>query len=73
MCDEGTNDLYCGGRTGKQVLQTLHTNFPIATHKDNYGRNLLIVVIIALTFKVTYFALFYRRTTYSKGPKSISK
>jgi hypothetical protein len=55
------------------VLKSLNGNaFDVADPKDHYGRNLLIILAIAVVFKTIYFVLFYMRTTYSKGPKSSS-
>jgi hypothetical protein len=54
------------------VLKSLNTNYEIAQPENKYARNVLIVLAIAVVAKACYFVLFYRRTTYSKGPKSSS-
>lgn len=52
----------CFGRTGSQVLTSLHANFETFSSEDTLGTDIVICLGIAVGFKLVYIAIMLRKT-----------
>ena len=57
----GSSQNGCYGSTGRQVLQSMHSNYEISNATDIVARNFGYLVAIGLAFKLQYFVLLVRR------------
>lgn len=67
ICPGTTNELQCYGYTGVQVLDSLGQNFTSITGEDHILRNSMILLGIAVAFKLNYCLMFMLKTMGRKA------
>uniref|UniRef100_A0A0G4HW09 ABC transporter domain-containing protein n=1 Tax=Chromera velia CCMP2878 TaxID=1169474 RepID=A0A0G4HW09_9ALVE len=68
VCDEGIPVTSCFGRTGAQVLESVHSTFRTIDNQDTYWRDVGYLLAIGCGFKVLHIALTYRRLMQDSKP-----
>ena len=60
----------CYGYAGVDVLETIGETYKSITSKNTVARDVAIIVLIALVFKLQYIALLFIKTKASRAPSS---
>jgi len=68
-CTDASQSLGCYGRTGSQVLDTLHFAYESLDSADDRVMNVLIMLGMALVLKVAFVLVLWRTVEQSDSPK----
>jgi len=68
-CADALQSLSCFGRTGSQVLDTLHLAYEGLDSADDRIMNVLIMIGLVLVFKVAFVFVLWRTVELSDSPK----
>jgi len=66
-CDADVSTMNCYGRTGLQVLDSLHDNYDMVRSSDVVGEKVLYVILAGLFFKACYAAVLVLKTRGSSA------
>jgi len=67
-CPNATSAVSCFGHTGSQVLRTLHLTYESLNDGDDRGLNTLVLLAIALVFKLAFTVALWRAAESSDTP-----
>lgn len=61
-CAETVSPLQCYGKTGQQILNSLHVNYETVRTTDSFAQNAACVLLITAVFKAAYVRKLYALT-----------
>jgi len=71
-CPNATSSLHCFGRTGAQVLETLHHSYESVNSDDERVFNFLILLAQIVVFKVFFAVALWRAVASSDSPRAVA-
>ena len=63
----------CWGRTGEQVLDTLHKSYQTLTSDDHRGRDLGVLLAMAAALKLAYIFILTTKVSATDSPQKPAK
>jgi hypothetical protein len=67
-CDGATTSFGCWGRSGKQVLQTLHMTYESLDIKDDRALDVAILLAMVAALKLGFVFVLWRKSTATDAP-----
>ena len=72
-CDGMQSSFGCWGRTGEQVLDTLHKSYQTLTSDDHRGRDLGVLLAMAAALKLAYIFILTTKVSATDSPQKPAK
>jgi len=72
-CDGATTSFGCWGRTGEQVLQTLHMSYESLDIKDERALDVGVLLAMVAALKLGYIAVLYLTVSATDSPRATPK
>jgi len=68
-CPDDLSGVSCWGKTGQQIIDGLSSTFKAISSEDMFGRDMGLLILIAVCFKTLYLIVFLYRSSRGRAPK----
>ena len=70
-CEGAATSFGCWGRSGSQVLSTLHLSYESLTEEDERGFDILVLLIMVVVLKLGYVFVLWTKVSATDSPQKV--